>query len=409
MKKNEGVLDVLRSLTKRDVTVIVFAVLLGFLGGMATDLYLPAMPQMALALAASKSQVQHTVSVLLLGCVFSQPVYGALADRYGRKIILIIGLSVTVIGFIMAMLATSIDMLLWARLLQGIGIGASMPLFRSLICDVVSGKRLVIVLSYGTMLFSLSPIISPAMGGYITHYLSWRFCFALLLLVYLIYMLAFWIWCPETQPDVDKISMKLGKLFGYYRELFTDKVFLLASLCGGVGFAVIMAYVTSTAFIFQRHFTLTPIQFGWLGIVLGGASIYGKQLNAKLSLRIRISTLMLFGCCLILGSGVLLLLFMHNRCFLSALLPILLAVIGLSFLMGNAMVLAMNNFAHIRGIAGSMYGMLQMAVAVITSAVVAHFAAYYVLTLALAYVTLAIFGVIMAGVLFYFRRSFNYR
>ena len=383
--------DVFRALSKRDITVIIFSVILGFIGASATNIYLPSMPSIAMAFHATKSQVQHTIPIFLIGNVISQFIYGVLADRFGRRNIVLSGLFVAMIGFLLAMLASNIESLLLARLMQGIGVGAAFIMFRLLICDVVSGKRLVVVLSYGTILFSISPIVSPIAGGYIEHFLNWRFCFLLLLIIYLVYSIMFWRLCPETHDH--KIEVKIKSILIHYSQLLTNKKFLSSTIVAGVGCSIIMSYATAASFIFQKHFHLSPIAFGWLGIFIGSINIIAKQFNARFALHYRISKLLLLGNLMIIIAGFAMFLLKDNQNFLSTLIPILIAVAGLAFIMGNAMSIAMFALPNIRGMAASLYGVMQIFISFISCALIAHFAAYNVLTLSLAYIILSLIGI----------------
>jgi len=393
MKNQEKISDVFRSLSRENILVIIFATVLGFIGAGAIDLYLPSMPSMGLALHATKVDVQHTVSFFLIGCALSQLIYGVLADRFGRKKIVIVGLLIAILGFLLAAFATTISSLLQARLIQGIGVGVSLMMFRTMICDVITGKHLVVVLSYATILFSMSPIISPVIGGYIEHYLSWRYCFLLLLLVYVVFIILFWRFCPETHTK--KIDIKLSSLLAHYKTIFTHKVFIYNTILGGIGFGIIMAYATAAAFVFQTHFHLSPIAFGWLGIFIGLVSIISKQFNARFALRFSIPSLLVLGNSIILFGGLLLFFLRNNQNFISALIPILIVVAGVAFIMGNAMSLALSPFGQTRAIAASIFSVLQVFVAFVASAIIAYFAQYNVLTLSLAYIMLAFIGVLV--------------
>ncbi len=388
----ETISGILRSLSKHQVIVVLFAMTLGFIGFMATDLYLPSMPAMAITLHTTKSYIQETIALFLLGSVASQLVYGALADRFGRKITLLIGLSISLVGFAFAVFAFSINTLLVARFVQGLGAGAAMPLFRSLIYDVISGKKLVIVLSYGTMLFSLSPILSPLIGSYIEHYLNWRICFVLLFAIFGIYAFLFARYCPETLTN--RASIRLTVLAKYYSELLKHYKFLLASVCSGVGVGQIMAYITNAAFVFQTRFHFSPIAFGWLSVIIGITTIVGKQLNAKCALNLHVSTLILIGNLLSLIAGAWLIYFSHTQNVILVVLPILLMVTSVGFIMGNAMVIALKDFSHIRGTAGAFYGVIQVSIGVMASAVTAHYASHNILILGIIFMSLSVIGVI---------------
>ena len=325
------VYEIFRSLNSEQIAVSLFAIILGFIGIAATDIYLPSMPSISLALHASKAQVQLTIAIFLVGCVFLQPFYGIIADKYGRKSAILIGMIISIIGFLLAACASDIKLLLIARFIQGAGVCVAFVMFRVLICDVITGKKLPVILSYGAIIFSLSPILAPMAGGYIEAYLDWRFCFWILSVIYVIYIILFIIFCPKI-----KYEKKTNNLLNNYKRIFKSRLFLAGSFAGGIGYSFIMAYATTASFIFQKHFLLSPVVFGWLGIFIGATNILGKHYNAVLSLKISLSKLLMLGNLIVLVGGLLLLIFSKETNFLTALIPITLCTFGIGFIMGNA-------------------------------------------------------------------------
>ncbi len=388
----ETIGNIIRSLSKPQIIVLVFAMMLGFINFLATDLYLPSMPSMTIALSATRGQIQATIAIFLLGSTATQLIFGTLSDRFGRRIILIVGLCISLGGFVLATFAFNIHTLLWARLIQGIGLGVAMPLFRALLCDVVSGKKLVIALSYCTMLFSLSPIIAPLAGSYIEEYLNWRVSFVFLFLIFGLYIFLAVRYCPETLKN--RVSIRFSVLRKYYAQLFTHYKFIVASLVSGAGLGQVMAYITNASFIFQVRFHFSPVLFGWTCVVVAIATILGKLLNAKCALNLQVSTLILIGNCMTLVAGVWLMYFVHTQNVLLILLPLLLMVMSVGFTIANALVIAMKDFGHIRGTAGALYGVIQLSVGVIASAITAYYASHDVLILGMVFIVLSIFGLI---------------
>lgn len=388
----ETIKSILRSLSKPQIIVLVFAMMLGFINFIATDLYLPSMPAMTVALHATRGQIQATIAIFLLGSTATQLIFGTLSDRFGRKIILIVGLCISLGGFVLATFAFNIHTLLLARLIQGMGLGVAMPLFRALLCDVVSGKKLVIALSYCTMLFSLSPILAPLVGSYIEEYLNWRFCFVLLFLIFSIYIFLAARYCPETLKN--RVSIKLSVMRKYYAQLFTHYKFVVASLISGAGLGQVMAYITNASFVFQVRFHFSPVLFGWTCVLVAIATILGKLLNAKIALTLKVSTLIIIGNCMTLVAGVWLMYFVNTKSVLLILLPVLLMVMSVGFTIANALVIAMKDFGHIRGTAGALYGVIQLSVGVIASAITAYYASHDVLILGIVFIVLSVFGLI---------------
>ena len=187
-------------------------------------------------------------------------------------------------------------------------------------------------------------------------------------------------------------------MIGLVHNLF----FYAGSFAGGIGYSFIMAYATTASFIFQKHFLLSPVVFGWLGIFIGATNILGKHYNAVLSLKISLSKLLMLGnYCVsrwsnLLVGGLLLLIFSKETNFLTALIPITLCTFGIGFIMGNAMILAMSEFQEIKGLSASAYGTVQILLSFIISMIISYFVKYNVLTLASTYFILGICGMIFS-------------
>src|SRR5687768_17444844 len=115
--------------------------LLAIIAPFASDSYTPSLPAITVALGSTTNQMQLTMSLYFLGASFAQLIYGPLSDRFGRRIMVLIGLSVCVLGSFLCVMATNAVMLIFSRLLQGIGAGACNGLFRAIMRDRFSGQR----------------------------------------------------------------------------------------------------------------------------------------------------------------------------------------------------------------------------------------------------------------------------
>ncbi|MCP4473120.1 MAG: multidrug effflux MFS transporter [Gammaproteobacteria bacterium] len=167
---------------KSKQTLFTILLLLGSIGQVAADLYLPSLPAISTSLAVSINSVQWSVSAYMWGFALSQLIYGPLSDGIGRKKPLLFGMSLALLGSIICLSAQSIDWLIIGRFTQGIGAGSGVILTRVIMRDIYSGSQLA---KFGSYLSVAGvPIMAgaPLMGGIIEHILGWRANFVLLTL-----------------------------------------------------------------------------------------------------------------------------------------------------------------------------------------------------------------------------------
>ena len=155
-------------------------VLLAFMtamGPISTDLYVPALPQLATEFGVTPARVQWTLSSYLMGFAVGQLAYGPLSDKYGRKPLLMLGFAAYLIGTIASAFATSIEGLTLARMLQGIGGAGPIIIARAIVRDMYEGARAGRQLSLMSTIMGIAPIASPVLGGFLAVWFGWRASF----------------------------------------------------------------------------------------------------------------------------------------------------------------------------------------------------------------------------------------
>jgi MFS transporter, DHA1 family, multidrug resistance protein len=152
---------------------------LALLGPFAIHLFFPLIPVIKTAFALSNAQAQLTFSAGVLGMAFSTLVYGSLADRYGRRPVLLAGLALFLCGSIASCLANSFALLLIGRVVQSLGAGCGITLARAIARDVYGPERLVKSIAYLTMCFALGGLLAPGIGGFLVDLSGWRAVFGL--------------------------------------------------------------------------------------------------------------------------------------------------------------------------------------------------------------------------------------
>ncbi|MGA8157654.1 MAG: MFS transporter, partial [Rhodoplanes sp.] len=148
--------------------------LLTALGPLAMDLYLPSLPAIEAALAASTAQVQLTISVYLIGFAIGQVVYGPVSDRFGRKPVLSAALTIFCVGTLVCSIAPTIGALIAARAFQGAGAAGVIVLARAIVRDLYEGPRAGRELSLMGAIMGIAPIVAPTIGGFTQTNFGWR-------------------------------------------------------------------------------------------------------------------------------------------------------------------------------------------------------------------------------------------
>ena len=210
---------------------------------LAVDSMLPALPAIARSLGLPVgNQQQWIITVYLLSFGTSQIIYGPLADRFGRRPVLMTGLIIYVATSILAAMAGSIEMLLFARVCQGIGSAATRVLVVSIVRDCYAGNQMARVMSLAFIVFLAVPILAPSIGQIIMLVLPWRGIFWALALFGL--GVTIWVWArlPETMHERDRLPIAPARIFDAFRVALTNR--------SAVGYMLAMTFIMGGLFGF---------------------------------------------------------------------------------------------------------------------------------------------------------------
>jgi len=187
---------------------ILVILMLGSIGFVATDLYLPSLSSIVKDFSTTKAYVQLTLSFYLLFFGVSQFFYGPLSDKVGRKKIVLYGLSLTIVGSIVCVFSPNVGVLIVGRSIEGFGVGAGATMMRAILRDLYVGDELAKKGSYiatGTGVFMAG---APIIGGYIQDFFGWRFNFVFIVLYTLMGILIVSKFLPETIKELNPHAIK---------------------------------------------------------------------------------------------------------------------------------------------------------------------------------------------------------
>lgn len=225
---------------QRNVNLLLMLVLLVAVGQMAQTIYIPAIADMARDLNVREGAVQSVMAAYLLTYGVSQLFYGPLADRIGRRPVILAGMAIFMLATLVAITTHNLTVLILASALQGVGTGVGGVMARTLPRDLYSGTELRHANSLLNMGILVSPLLAPLIGGVLNTLVNWRACFVFLLVLCAVVAWSMARWMPETRP-ADTARMRL---VDSYKTLFGSGAFncYLLMLIGGLaGIAVFEA------------------------------------------------------------------------------------------------------------------------------------------------------------------------
>lgn len=337
---------------------IAFLGVLSALAPLSNDLLVPSLPLVADGLGSSDGDIQLTMTAVLVGFAMGQLVYGPLSDRFGRRPLLLLGL--TLYGLACLLCANSADLpgLILGRWLQGLGGAAGMVLGRAVVLDRWTGTAASEILSWVAVIAFMAPVCAPLLGGYLASLGHWPAVFYLQGGVGAACLLgAVGLLRRARGPGRDVSVMRS---FAAYGAVLRDREALLYLACMGCGHAGVMAFVTNSSFVFVRHLGLEPYQYGFCFsiVMLGGAT--GSFLNGRLVMALGITRLLSIGTVIVALAGAIALAanLLLGGVF-AILIPSLCYTFGMAFIFSNAIAHVLTRFRDRAGAAAAVVGVNQ--------------------------------------------------
>jgi DHA1 family bicyclomycin/chloramphenicol resistance-like MFS transporter len=324
------------------------------LTAMSIDIMLPSLPQIGAAFSvAHANETQQIITSYMVGLGFGQLVWGPLSDRFGRKLLLLLGLFVFVLGSLACLLAPAFGVMLAARMVQGFGGAAARVISVAIVRDLFAGRQMARVMSTVMTVFIAVPIFAPSVGQALAHVGNWRWIFYVLLAAGLIGML----WAGNRLSETARPgTASLGFVAGCLAVL-RNRVTLGYTIAGGFMFGCLVSYISSAQQIFVDVYglgTWFPVMFGALASSLAVASFTNARLVQRLGMRRASHTALI---ALIAVSLAMTLASIAGRPPLAVFGPLMAGAFfcfGLIFANFNA--IAMQPMAHVAGTAASLIG-----------------------------------------------------
>ena len=345
------------------------------LGPLSMDMYLPSLPDIAHVLDAPVARTQLTISSYLVGFAAGQMIYGPLSDRYGRRPVLLAAVALYLASTLACAAAQSVDLLIAARLLQGISGSGAIVLARAIVRDVYSGVQAARELSLMGSISATAPIVAPMIGGVLQAVFGWRANFFCMSAGGLIALLVAGRLLPETlRPGNRAQSLSVFSMMRGYGAVARHRGFLIYLGIITTTYAGLFAWVSGASVVLQGIYGLSSVTFGFTFALGAAGYMLGAMLATRLVVRLGLERTIAVGVVVIAAGGLSLTLAVATGIpglWLVAAMALYLAGVGLA--MPQAMAGALTPFPDRAGTAASLMGLIQQAVAAIIAAVIGAF------------------------------------
>ncbi len=362
---------------------------------LSIDALLPALQQIGISinLPQNSDDNQLLITMIFLGLGFGQLISGPISDSLGRKPVIYFGFIVFAIASFICISATSIEMMVFGRILQGIGLSAPRTISIAMVRDSFEGNYMAKIMSFIVVIFILVPVVAPAIGKLMLDAYGWKFIFYSQLIYGFIVMIWLWKRQPETLKKENRTTLSFSLFIEGTKEFLKHKQAVVFTLISGFITGSFMVYLSASQRIFQVQYDLAnefPYIFAGLAISVGFATFLNGTFVMKFGMLKLISTFLIVFT--LIPIIYIVLFYGKENPSITVLVPFFaIQFFSIGFLFGNLRALAMQPVGHIAGVGAAINGFVSTIMAV----PIATFIGTYVKT-----TTLPLFvGFLVCGIL----------
>jgi MFS transporter, DHA1 family, multidrug resistance protein len=341
-----------------------FVLVLGCLTGLAAvsiDMSLPAIPAMVFDLATPMSTGQQIVGLFMAGLALGQLPAGVLSDRLGRMPVIYAGVGIFTVAGIACAFSTSIELMLAARFVQGMGASVGVVVTRAIVRDIASGVEAARLLTVMVMIFTAAPMLAPMLGAFLVTTLGWRMPFIAIALFGAALIFGVSSTLRETHVPIRTEHHILRQLLYSTREFFSHRRSVLGVLLVLLPAAGFMSLITASPALVIEIYDFPVKLFGIIFATAGFSILVGSALNRRLLVRYTTLQMIGLGCTLIgvAAAQMLAIAWIGDASFWWLWSNVCLYMFGVAFVLANATALALDPVPKIAGVAASLIGTIQ--------------------------------------------------
>ncbi|UUP17424.1 Inner membrane transport protein YdhC [Nitratireductor thuwali] len=346
-------------MSERRVSLI--GAMLVAVGPVSMALYTPAMPEIVSAFGTTEAAVKMTLSLYFAGFAIAQLICGPLSDGLGRKPVTFAFMGIYAVASLIAVMAPSIEWLIAARFLQGVGAAVGVAVSRALVRDLFTQDQSARIMNLMGIILAMGPALAPTLGGLTMELFGWHAIFLVMLAAGAGIVLVVHFAMRETVVrDLSRISP--AGLVHSYGLLLASPYFLMSSLVVAGTVGALYTQATVLPFILMGRVGLSPAEFGVGMLMQSGFFFMGSLSVRSLLSRTKAPRLVPFGLGFIAVGSVLIAWFLNAAppTFLSVMGPVACYAFGIAFVMPAMMTASLAPFPRIAGSASSLMGFMQM-------------------------------------------------
>ncbi|ATF09563.1 Bcr/CflA family multidrug efflux MFS transporter [Candidatus Enterovibrio altilux] len=344
---------------------------------LAIDMYLPAMPEIAKDLMATPGQVQRTLVAYITGFAFGQLIHGPISDSYGRRPVLIVGVSLFFIGAILSAQANDIETLTYIRAAQGFCGAAAAVVIQALVRDMFDREEFARTMSFITLVMTVSPLVAPMIGGYLAVWFGWRSIFwvlagfAVLMFVLIVALI------PETLSMERRAPLRISSILRNYAKIICSRSAVGYICASGFSFAGMFSFLTAGSFVYIEYYGVSTENFGYLFSLHVVCLIIMTTINGKLVRKVGCENMLRIGLMIQLFAGVTLMIAQFlNLGLWGTVIPGILFIGTISIVGSNAMACVLSAYPALSGTAASLAGTMRFGIGTIVGGIVTAIPVY---------------------------------
>ncbi|KNE78093.1 Bcr/CflA family multidrug efflux MFS transporter [Aggregatibacter actinomycetemcomitans] len=341
-------------------TNVIFVAALGILSmlpPLSVDMYLPAFLNIAQDFQVSNDQVQHTLTSFAYGLALGQLFWGPFGDSFGRKPIILLGVTVAALAALILTQIHSIGNFTALRFIQGFFGAAPVVLVGALLRDLFDKNELSKMMSTITLVFMVAPLVAPILGGYIVYFFHWHAIFYVIAMMGLLSILLVFFVVPETHYKEKRIPLRLNIIARNFMALWKQKPVLGYMFAASFAFGGLFSFVTAGSIVYIGIYGIKPENFGYFFMLNIAVMIFGSFLNGRLVHKVGAETMLRVGLVVQFLSAIwLVLVVLLDLGFWAMAIGIAIFVGQNSLISSNAMASILEKFPNAAGSANSMVG-----------------------------------------------------
>lgn len=356
--------------------LLVLLALLSAFTPLSIDMYLPALPVIAVDLHGTAGDIQLTLSSFMIAFGVGQIFYGPAGDRFGRRPVILVGLAIYVVTSVGCAFAVEAGHLVGLRFLQGLAACGGVVLARTMVRDLAEKDQAARAMSLMMACTSIAPMLAPLIGGQILWFLGWRAIFWVLAFIGFVALTLAYIRLPETLRPEYRQPLVLSAILKRFGELLRHRAFMGYAFTSSFMFSALLSFISGSPFVFIERYGVAPRDYG---LIFGSMIIFmtiGSLLNAKFAPVFGADKILRYAVIVpgITGPIAMVLGWIEARYGTIGMWPFFLCfgpqIATISLIGPNSMAMALQRYPHMAGTASSLMGVMQFGLGALFGAVV---------------------------------------